>query len=198
MGESNNTPHHAAGNFVFRKPTILGVAVQAVALMSMWILLSGMLDAFHLSMGAVSVAFIIWINFRVHHVIITDSSLPTWEPIRVGRALRYVGWLAKEIVLAALQVVGIVLSRRPPVNPSILRFRTRYTNHVAKVILGNSITLTPGTLTLEIIGDEFVVHALSEGAFQSLIDGTMPTEVAKLFAKHPGEVVYDIRVSQSA
>ena len=83
---------------------------------------------------------------------------------------------------------------RCPIDPALVRFKTDLGNTSAKVILGNSITLTPGTITLEIAQDEFLVHSLMDASASGIIDGTLPGEVAKLYEKKPGQVVRDVRI----
>jgi multicomponent Na+:H+ antiporter subunit E len=65
----------------------------------------------------------------------------------------------------------------------VIRFRTHLQNEVAKVVLGNSITLTPGTVTVDIEGDLFTVHALSDTAAESVLDGDMERRVAWVFGE---------------
>jgi multicomponent Na+:H+ antiporter subunit E len=66
------------------------------------------------------------------------------------------------------------------------------------VILGNSITLTPGTITLEIEEDVFLVHALMDISSTGIIDGSLPGQVAKLYEKEPGQVVGDVEIIKTA
>ena len=66
-----------------------------------------------------------------------------------------------------------LVGRPGRLRPQIVRFRTRLRGDVARVFLGNAITLTPGTITLDIDDDEFVVHALSDVAAASLRSGEM-------------------------
>lgn len=113
------------------------------------------------------------------------------------RLLFYIPWLIWEIIVASLQVAYLVLHPRIPVDPCIVRFKARLPNPVAKVILGNSITLTPGTLTINIDEDEFTVHALTEYSAESIIRDTMPRRVARLFQKRPQSVVDDVRILKS-
>jgi multicomponent Na+:H+ antiporter subunit E len=63
---------------------------------------------------------------------------------------------------------------------------------VARVVLGNSITLTPGTLTVDIDGDEYLVHALTEGAARDLLQDRMQTRVAGLFIDTPDDTITDV------
>jgi multicomponent Na+:H+ antiporter subunit E len=84
-----------------------------------------------------------------------------------------------------------------PVDPSLLRFKTKLPSMSAKVILGNSITLTPGTITIQIEEDEFLVHALMDASSTGIIDGSLPGEVAKLYEKKPTHVVKDVKIIKS-
>ncbi|MEX1099024.1 MAG: Na+/H+ antiporter subunit E, partial [Bacteriovoracaceae bacterium] len=65
---------------------------------------------------------------------------------------------------------------------------------MAKVVLGNSMTLTPGTLTLDIEDDRFLIHALTRETAQVLIDGPMPRKVARLFVNETGEMMTSIQM----
>ena len=117
--------------------------------------------------------------------------------IRFFPLLRYIPWLMWQIVIASLQVAYAVLRPKMPVDPALVRFKTRLPNISSKVILGNSITLTPGTITIQIDGDEFLVHALMEVSSSGIVDGTLPTQVAKLYHKKPGEVVRQVEIINS-
>jgi multicomponent Na+:H+ antiporter subunit E len=99
-----------------------------------------------------------------------------------------------QIVIASLQVAYVVLHPKCPVDPVVLRFKTRLRNTSSRVILGNSITLTPGTITLEIEREEFLVHSLMDISSTGIIDGTLPGEVAKLYERSPGQVIGDVTV----
>ena len=77
------------------------------------------------------------------------------------RFLAYLPWLFKEIVVANVQVIRIVLDPRLPVAPVLLRFKTRLTSDLAVTTFANSITLTPGTVTVDVEEGALVVHALT-------------------------------------
>ena len=114
------------------------------------------------------------------------------------RLIYYVLWLVWQIVIASIQVAYAVLHPKCPIDPAVLRFKTRLGNTSSKVILGNSITLTPGTITLEIDQDEFLVHSLMDISYTGIIDGTLPGEVAKLYERKPGQVLRNIEVIRTA
>ena len=81
-----------------------------------------------------------------------------------------------------------------PINPALIKFKTKLSNISSKVILGNSITLTPGTITVDIKGDEFLVHSLMDISFSGIENDALPHKVAQLFDKKPGHVIFDLQV----
>ena len=76
------------------------------------------------------------------------------------RVLLYLALLFIEIVKANLQVIRLVLSPVIEVEPCLVRFRTDLRSEAARVALANSITLTPGTLTVSLEGNDLLIHAL--------------------------------------
>ncbi|MBM4160575.1 MAG: hypothetical protein FJ217_05680 [Ignavibacteria bacterium] len=186
-----------AGEFTVRKRKWSGVAVQGLVLMLFWCILSGRYDAFHISIGALSVLIVSLLNARINRLQFFAKDVPEWERIQYGRLLKYIPWLTWQIIVASLQVAYVVLHPRIPVSPLVLKFRADLPNAGASVVLGNSITLTPGTLTIEVRDSEFLVHVLTPASSQSLVDGTMPTKVAKLFRKSASNVVSGVHVVTS-
>lgn len=186
------------GEFPLRRRTWRAVAIQSILLMGLWLLLSGHYDLFHITLGVISVLIVSLLNAKINHLQFFSKDVPEWERMQFGRALAYIPWLLWQIVLASLQVAFVVLSPRMPVDPSLLRFRANLPNAGARVILGNSITLTPGTLTIEIHNDVFLVHSLIPESYESLVDGSMPVRVAQLFRKRAHEVVSDIRITRTS
>jgi multicomponent Na+:H+ antiporter subunit E len=88
--------------------------------------------------------------------------------------LRFWARLVVEIVVSNLQVLGAILSpRQNAIQPHFLRVRVRQTSDLGKVILANSITLTPGTVSVALIGDELLVHALTRASGQAVRDGQL-------------------------
>ena len=97
----------------------------------------------------------------------------------------YVPWLAWQIFLASVQVARIVLSPKMSLSPVVFRFEEKLPHNLARTTLANSITLTPGTVTLDVLGDEFVVHALNRESaeeLQSAAPGDMKSRVGAVFA----------------
>ena len=98
-----------------------------------------------------------------------------------GRMVAYLPWLLWQIVLSSIAVARVVLSPRMPIRPRLVRFKVQLPGDVAYLTLGNSITLTPGTVTVDRHGDELLIHALTEQSVDGLLSGDMQKRVAGVF-----------------
>ena len=168
--------------------------------MIFWLLLSGQYDLMHISFGVFSVILVMLMNYPLRRRLFAmeEERSATLSFSRLQRLSFYIPWLLWQIVIASVQVAWVVLHPRCPIDPALLRFKTKLRNVSSKVILGNSITLTPGTITLEIEEDEFLVHALMDISSTGIIDGTLPGQVAKLYEREPGQVIYDVEIIKTA
>jgi multicomponent Na+:H+ antiporter subunit E len=134
------------------------------------VVLSGKLDVLHLLMGAASA---IGVTVGTRRLLLLPpaiglESLHPAQAIPWRGLLIYVPWLFWQIVLSSVQVAYVVLHPRMPISPRLLRFRTELPHALARLTLASSITLTPGTVTLDVDGDEFLVHALTEAGANGL------------------------------
>ena len=156
----------------------------ALALFALWLILSGKFDAFHVSIGAAS-ALCIALGTRRLLLLPPDIGPPGTHPANVLplRFLGYIPWLIWQIIASSLHVAYVVLHPRMPIQPRLLRFHTSFPHVLAQLTLATSITLTPGTVTLDVDNDEFLVHALTGTSAQGLEPngGTMHRRVAALF-----------------
>lgn len=154
----------------------MGPAIQLfTACLAFWLVLSGHFGPGEIALGVLASAFVA-AAYRDLEVV---SSI-----LRVGRRLpAYFAWLFREIVLANLQVARLVLDPRLPVDPVLVRVRAPFADPLALTTLGNSITLTPGTVTLDVEGTELVVHALTAEAGADLVEGRMVRRVARVFGQ---------------
>ena len=143
-----------------------------------WIVWSGKFDSFHLSLGVISCALV---TFLSHDLYLKRKKL---SPEIMGEAVRfikYIPWLFYQIVLSNIHVAYLVLSPRMPIDPKIIRYKTRLKTDLALVTFANSITLTPGTITADISEGEYYVHALSKKVADDLMTGQMEDKVAAIF-----------------
>jgi multicomponent Na+:H+ antiporter subunit E len=189
-----------------KKEFLLKSVIQFGLLLGLWLLLSGHYDVFHISMGVFSALLVVLLNVRLRKYYFFEEELAEIKArmkdvftvrLRYGRVLFYIPWLIWQIVVASLQVAAVVLNPKMPIDPALLRFKTKFPNTSARVILGNSITLTPGTITIQINGDEFLVHALMDVSYGAIEEGQLPIEVAKLYEKKPEQVVHDMKIIKS-
>lgn len=147
-----------------------------IVLAAFWMGLSGYTDWIHLTWGFIAVTLVSIISVRSPR---QGGSLGR-ELGQVVRLFRYVPWLLWQIVLANWDVALRVLGVRP-VDPRVVRFRPELESDFGRVALANSITLTPGTVTMEVEEDgAFLVHAIAEPAAESLLTGAMAAQVQRV------------------
>ncbi len=140
-----------------------------------WVLLSGMFTPALLTLGVVSCLLVTYLSADL--LFPGNEGLP--RPRAILGMIGYLPWLFWQIVVANLQVTYIVLHPRMEqlIDPQLIRFRTRLRKPFSRVTFAQSITLTPGTISVSIDGDEFTVFALTEQAARSL-PGEMERRVA--------------------
>jgi len=139
---------------------MLRLFALVAALYAFWILMSGFFTPFLLASGFGAALFVAWLAHRME--VVDREGHPfhlTWA------AVTYWPWLVKEIFKSALDVSRIILDPKLPASPTVVRFKPRQKTVVGLVTHANSITLTPGTLSIEVGPEQFTVHALTaEGA----------------------------------
>ena len=99
------------------------------------------------------------------------------------RFIAYVPWVMWQIAIANIRLVRVVLHPKLPIQPQVLKFKAPLPNLFAQVTLANSITLTPGTVTLDVDEHEYVVHALTNEAARSIRPSTGEGEMQKRVTK---------------
>ncbi len=150
-------------------------------LIAVWVVFSGFLDPFHLSLGIVSCAIVSWLS---SDLLFEDRSISLKRRlVQAFRCLHYLVWLMWQIVLSNIAVLRLALRGRKALQPQIVRYVTPLKTDFEKFILANSITLTPGTVTIKILGDTFYIHAVDDGSAAGL-NGEMDRRIARIF-EHP-------------
>ncbi len=146
----------------------------AVALFAFWLLLSGMFTPFLLAAGAASAVAVALLARRME--IADREGVPLHLTLS---ALAYWPWLVKEILKSGWQVARIILHPRLPVSPALVRFAPSQRSTLGLVTHANSITLTPGTVTVEAAHGEFLVHALTREGADGLAGSEMDRRVSR-------------------
>ena len=147
--------------------------LKTIGLFGLWVLLSGKLDVFHLSVGFLGAALIAWVNTKSRHL--------NEPPLPLVRLVLYLPWLFWGIVKSNLNITKIILDPKLPINPRLIQYRTDLRSNPAVILLGNSITLTPGTVTIEVSSSELLVHALDDESSSGLESRTMERKIAEAF-----------------
>jgi len=149
-------------------------------MMGFWVLLSGKFDLFHLTLGVLSSALVSYLSADI---LMHDTGKKDRLAIAC-RFLAYIPWLLYQIVLSTIHVSFLALHPRmlDNIDPTIVTFKSRLQSNVARVALANSITLTPGTITIRVEGDIFYVHAISRKAAAGL-PGEMEDRLARVFER---------------
>jgi len=165
--------------------TIYGIVLQFSILFTFWLILSGHFNLKYILTGVASVSLITWLDNDLFssifdHEEMADISGPP-AVLKFLHFVRYMPWLLYQVVKANFQVAKIVLNPRMPIDPSIIRFNVRTKRKVAQVILANSITLTPGTVTISLDDGSYTVHTLVPELAQGLVEATMQNKVGEIF-----------------
>jgi multicomponent Na+:H+ antiporter subunit E len=164
-------------------------SIRFLVLFAFWLILSGDLESENLIFGVLSAALVTFITqdlpqpeqrWRIAGSGIGAGLKTAW------RLALYFVWLVREIIISNLQVAYIVLHPKLPINPGLLRFRTQLQNNVGHIVLANSITLTPGTITVDFTDGTYLVHALVPEAAGTLLEEKMQSKLKAIFGEPEG------------
>jgi multicomponent Na+:H+ antiporter subunit E len=146
-----------------------------IVLFAIWLLWSGHYTALLVSFGVLSCLLSVYLCQRMG---IID---PEGHPIHLlGGFLAYIPWLAWALVKANVDIARRILTPSLPISPRLIRVKASQKTHLGQVIYANSITLTPGTVSVDVEEGSIEVHALTKAAAEELIGGEMDRRVTRL------------------
>lgn len=146
-----------------------------ITLSAFWLFNSGHYSLLILSLGLVSIALVIFISYKMD--VVDQES----QPVYLTRTIfGYYIWLIKEIILSNITVVKHIWLGNKSISPTLSKIKTSQTTDMGKVIYANSITLTPGTVAIDVAEDEIIVHAMLNQDIKSLEIGEMDRRVTEL------------------
>ena len=153
----------------------MGFLFTFIILLAFWLLLSGEFTVIILASAVIYCALIAWLS----NDLLFEKGVNAGSLVRKTiKTLLYFPWLIKEIVLANINVAKRTLSPSMPIDPCIIKFKTNLKTDIGITTLSNSITLTPGTVTLSANKEgEYIVHALSREFADDLLSGEMQRRV---------------------
>lgn len=147
--------------------------LAAIALFFFWLVLSASYDLIHITIGAIIASMIAWF---------TPAGPPHVRRVSWLAVLGYVPWLFGQILKSGFHVSRLILHPALPIAPELIHHKTKLTSDGELVVLGNSITLTPGTITVEVAPGELVVHTIDKSSCQELVNGVFDAKVSRLFS----------------
>lgn len=160
--------------------------VLFVALTAFWFALSGRTDPVFVGMGLVSAAVVSAITQSFVKSALRYATVPARDLLRsAGYFASYLVWLVGRMTVASIQIAYFVLHPRLPLDPAVVRIPTSLRSPLARTIVANTITLIPGTITIDLTEDEFVVHAYVPQAADDLVNGVLQNKVGAIFNEAP-------------
>ena len=157
------------------------ILIKATLFFLIWVALSGKFNLLHLTIGLGLSLGIAWLNTWP----LTGAKIRfSWTGL-----LAYVPWLFSRIFASSIHMVRLILDPKLPIDPQLFGHQTTLPHHAAVVLLGNSITLTPGTITVEVSPNQLTVHSIDPASSTDLLSGTLEKKVATVFPQQPRQGV---------
>lgn len=151
--------------------------LTAVILFALWLVLSATYAPAHVIAGAVVASLVAWLN----------PAFPHMRRLSWAAAIAYQPWLFARILKSGIHVSRLILDPKLPIAPQLVHHQTKFKTDGELVTLGNSITLTPGTITVEVSPGELVVHAIDDASRKEFLDGSFEDRIGRVFAPEDGE-----------
>jgi multicomponent Na+:H+ antiporter subunit E len=148
------------------------LTLKTCAFFLVWLFLSESFDGLLMGMGILVACGVAWLN--------TERS-STRSSIRGWRMVWYFSWLAGRILQSGLHLSVLILHPALPIDPKMIRYQTKLQDDGSIVLLGNSITLTPGTITVEVESQDLVVHAMDDSSADDVTSRRIEQRIDGLF-----------------
>ena len=152
--------------------------LATVALFVLWLVLSASYNPIHVATGAIVAGIIVWLS---------PAGSPHTRRFSWVAVLIYVPWLMGRILKSGFHVSRLILDPAMPIKPELITHKTDLTSDGELVVLGNSITLTPGTITVEVAPGELLVHAIDASSQDDLSGGVLDKKVKSMFSEMEGK-----------
>lgn len=149
-------------------------------LLILWIIFNGKVTLEILLFGIIICAWLYWFMCK-HLGYHADREIKILKNFHLY--IKYFFILTLEIIKANFAVIRLILSSKKEFEPSLVTFKTDIKSDLGKVILANSITLTPGTFTIQLEDDEYLIHALDKSFGEDLGESVFAKEIRKMEAK---------------
>lgn len=154
-----------------------GLFFRTLVLFAIWLMLSESVAGLPMLLGLLVALGIALLN--------PDRSLS--RPVRVNwlRLLAYLPWLLGRVFLSGVHMSWLILHPALPIDPKMVRYEPRLRSNAGLVLLANSITLTPGTISVELGSDGLLVHTIDDSSADDLVSQRMEDRILGIFGGHP-------------
>ncbi len=147
-----------------------------IVLAVLWTLLSGYFEFLLLALGLGSVVLVVYLALRMD--VVDHEGQPVHLNFRA--TIRYWSWLLKAILVANIDVCKRILTPGLAISPTVVKVNSTLSTDLGNVIYANSITLTPGTVSINVKGNMIEVHALSKEGADELLQGEMNRRITAM------------------
>jgi multicomponent Na+:H+ antiporter subunit E len=154
------------------------ITVWALILSVFWLLLSGMYNPLLLSFGMASIVLVLFVLRRMETVDKKRQQVGTGL-----RLIRYIPWLIAQVLKSSIQVTKLIWGSPNKVSPTLAKINISNVPPNKRVLYANSITLTPGTLCVDLKDNELTIHALQESSITELEEGYMENKITSIWGK---------------
>ena len=144
-----------------------------------WLLLSGYIQPLLLAFGIASVIVVLFVLKRMDDVDQEKQEIGTGL-----RLMQYLPWLIWKVITSSLQVTKLIWGSTDNLSPSVAKINAKNIPPKRRALYANSITLTPGTLSVDLVGDEITVHALQKTSIEELKQEVMEKKITKIWGEH--------------
>ena len=142
-----------------------------------WVIFNGQFTLEIAAFGAAIAGIMYWFICRFFNY---DPKTDLFLGKRLFQILHYVFVLVREIIKANFEVIRLITSSRYEIEPAVVRFKTDLKTSFTRILLANSITLTPGTITVSLENDEYVVHCLDKSLAEGINSSVFVTLLRKM------------------
>ena len=151
------------------------VLLKTLGFFVLWLLLSESFDCFHMALGLGASLAVAWFN--------TDRA-SSGMAARVWRIFWYFPWLVVRILQSGIHLSKLILHPSLPIDPKMVRHRTKLRDDGGGIVLlGNSITLTPGTITVEVNSQDLIVHAMDDASAEDVTSNRLDQKITDLMGE---------------
>jgi multicomponent Na+:H+ antiporter subunit E len=165
---------------MFDRNKIFHIAGLVIILAILWLLLSGHYTPLLLSLGLLSIILVTIICLRMNLMAYNQPE----ALLQLSKFIPYGFWLIVEILKSNIDVCKRILNPKLPISPSLITVKASQQSDFAKVVYANSITLTPGTISIDVEGCDIEVHSLSDVGVEGLATGEMDKRISKVEIKN--------------